>query len=81
MSQLFYFDKALKALQSGQTLTGKDGILIPLIKHLTEAVLSAELESHLAHIDPDKRHSGMVHLNRGNFRYQLIKTGSVEVSV
>ncbi len=23
----------------------------------------------------------MVHLNRGNFRYQLIKTGSVEVSV
>ncbi len=81
MSQLFYFDKALKALQFGQTLTGKDGILIPLIKHLTEAVLSAELESHLAHIDPDKLHSGMVHLNRGNFRYQLIKTGSVEVSV
>ncbi len=32
MSQLFYFDKALKALQSGQALTGKDGILIPLIK-------------------------------------------------
>ncbi|WP_274617191.1 hypothetical protein [Yersinia enterocolitica] len=30
MSQPFDFDKALKALQSGQALTGKDGILTPL---------------------------------------------------
>ncbi|WP_075356681.1 transposase, partial [Yersinia enterocolitica] len=37
MSQPFDFDKALKALQSGQALTGKDGILTPLIKQLTEA--------------------------------------------
>lgn len=48
MSQPFDFDKALKALQSGQALTGKVGILTPLIKQLTEAVLSAELDSHLA---------------------------------
>ncbi len=48
MSQPFDFDKALKALQSGQALTGKDGILTPLIKQLTEAALSAELDSHLA---------------------------------
>lgn len=48
MSQPFDFDKALKALQSGQSLTGKDGILTPLIKQLTEAALSAELDSHLA---------------------------------
>ncbi|KJX44033.1 hypothetical protein SG79_18215 [Enterobacter hormaechei subsp. xiangfangensis] len=48
MSQPFDFDKALKALQSGQALTGKDGILTPLIKQLTEATLSAELDSHLA---------------------------------
>ena len=48
MSQPFDFDKALKALQSGQSLTGKDGILTPLIKQLTEAALSAELHSHLA---------------------------------
>ena len=54
MSQLFYFDKALKALQSGQTLTSKDGILTPLINQLAETVLSAEFESHLAHVDPDK---------------------------
>lgn len=38
MSQLFDFDKALKALQAGQALTDKDGILTPLIKQLTEAV-------------------------------------------
>ncbi len=37
MSQLFYFDKALKALQYSQTLTSKDGILTRLIKQLTEA--------------------------------------------
>lgn len=48
MSQLFDFNKALKALQSGQESTGKDGILTPLIKQLTEAALTAELDSHLA---------------------------------
>lgn len=48
MSQPFDFDKALKALQSGQALIGKDGILTPLIKQLTEAALAAELDSHLA---------------------------------
>ena len=48
MSQPFDFDKALKGLQSGQSLTGKDGILTPLIKQLTEAALSTELDSHLA---------------------------------
>lgn len=47
MTQPFDFDKALKALQEGQALTGKDGILTPLIKQLTEATLSAELDSHL----------------------------------
>lgn len=48
MSQPFDFDKALKVLQSGQALTGKDGILTPLIKQLTESSPSAELDSHLA---------------------------------
>lgn len=47
MTQLFDFDNALKALQNGQALTGKDGILSPLIKQLTEAALAAELDSHL----------------------------------
>lgn len=48
MSQPFDFDKALKALQDGQALIGKDGILTPLIKKLTEAALAAGLDSHLA---------------------------------
>ena len=44
----FNFNEALKALQSGQPISGKDGVLAPLIKQLTEAALEAELESHLA---------------------------------
>ena len=48
MSNEFDFDKALKALQSGKAITGKDGVLTPLIKKLTEAALEAELDSHLA---------------------------------
>lgn len=58
MSQPFDFDKALKALQSGQVLTGKDGILTPLIKQLTEAALSAELDSHLAQDVETNRKNG-----------------------
>ncbi|MEX9226050.1 IS256 family transposase, partial [Providencia rettgeri] len=39
-----------------QALTGKDGILTPLIKQLTEAALSAELDSHLLNdLDANRR--------------------------
>ena len=48
MAEKFNFDAALKALQSGQPITGKDGVLAPLMKQLTEAALEAELHSHLA---------------------------------
>lgn len=58
MSQCFDFDKALKALQSGQALTGKDGVLTLLIKWLTEAALAAELDSHLAQDVEAKRKNG-----------------------
>ena len=34
--------------RNGKNLTGKDGILAPLIKQLTEAALEAEVESHIA---------------------------------
>ena len=47
MTNEFNFEQALKSLQDGKALTGKDGILSPLIKQLTEAALSAELEQHL----------------------------------
>ncbi len=43
----FGFDEALKSSQAGQPLSGKDGILTPLIKQLTEAALAAELEAHI----------------------------------
>lgn len=43
----FDFEEALKAIQSGKPLMGKEGVLTPLIKNLTEAALEGELESHL----------------------------------
>jgi putative transposase len=39
---------ALSQLKSGQCLTGKDGILTPLIKELLEAALEGEMEAHIA---------------------------------
>ena len=44
----FDFDEALKEIQEGKPLLGKQGILTPLIKNLTEAALEAEMDSHLA---------------------------------
>jgi len=58
MSEEFNFKKALLALQSGQDLTGKDGILTPLIKQLTEAALTAEIETHLEKDEPANRKNG-----------------------
>ena len=43
MTQPFDFDSALKQLQSGKPLVGQKGILTPLIKHVAEATLQAEL--------------------------------------
>ncbi len=54
----FDFNKALDALRNGQDLTGKDGILTPLIKQLTEAALKAELDAHLASDDTVNRKNG-----------------------
>ena len=48
MKEKFDFEQALKAIQSGQSISGKDGVLAPLVKQLTEAALEAELDSHLA---------------------------------
>lgn len=43
----FDFQKALQSIQAGEPLLGKEGILTPLIKNLTEAALEGELDSHL----------------------------------
>jgi len=56
MTEKFDFEEALKALKSGQAITGKDGVLAPLIKQLTEAALEGEIESHIADdVVPNRR--------------------------
>ena len=96
MTNEFDFEKALKALQSGQAITGKDGVLAPLIKQLTEAALEAEVETHLAHaVSPNRRNgkstktikssSGSFELETprdraGTFEPQVIKKRQTHVS-
>ena len=57
MTQSFDFNKALAELQSGKGLTGKNGVLTPLIKQLTEAALK-ELEQHLGAEPQPNRKNG-----------------------
>ena len=96
MKQKFNFDKALVALRSGQPISGKDGILAPLVKQLTEAVLEAELDSHLAQeVLPNRKNgktsktlktsSGNILLNTprdraGTFEPQLVKKNQSSIS-
>lgn len=74
MSKDFNFDEALTALRNGQDLTGKDGILTPLIKQLTEAALKAELEAHLAGDEAPNRKNGStrktIKSTSGNFELE-----------
>jgi transposase-like protein len=58
MSDKFNFEEAVKAIQSGQDITGKDGVLTPLIKQLTEAALEGEMESHIARDVAKNRRNG-----------------------
>jgi len=52
------FEKALEAIQNGQALLGKEGILNPLIKQLTEAALEGEIDSRLAQNIAANRRNG-----------------------
>lgn len=54
----FNMEAAIKALREGKDLNGKDGILTPLIKQLTEAALKAELDAHLAGEETPNRKNG-----------------------
>ena len=47
MKKTFDLEEALEAIKAGASIDGKDGVLTPLIKQLTEAALEAELETHL----------------------------------
>lgn len=48
MNEKFDLNEALEQIKAGAKIDGKDGVLAPLIKQLTEAALEAELESHLS---------------------------------
>ena len=96
MTEPFDFNKALKAIQSGQAISGKDGVLAPLLKQLTEAALEAELESHIADdLVPNRKNGksqktlktseGRIDLNTprdraGTFEPQIIKKHQTSVS-
>ena len=43
----FDFNDAVKDIANGKSISGKDGVLAPLVKQLVEAALEAELESHI----------------------------------
>ena len=54
----FDLDEAIAHIKAGKPLNGKDGLLTPLIKQLTEAALQAEQEAHLASDDQPNRKNG-----------------------
>ena len=48
MNTQFDLNEALEQIKAGAKIEGKDGVLAPLIKQLTQAALESELESHLS---------------------------------
>lgn len=48
MERRFNLEEALEQIKAGAKIDGKNGVLAPLIKQLTEAALEAEIESHLS---------------------------------
>ena len=48
MTEKFDFEQALADLKAGKPITGKDSVLGPLVKQLTEAALEAKIDTHLA---------------------------------
>jgi transposase-like protein len=70
----FDFSAALKGIQEGKPLLGREGILTPLIKNLTEAALEGELDSHLGKEIAANRRNGKsrktIKSLNGNFELQ-----------
>ena len=54
----FDLQQALEDLKAGKPLNGKDGLLTPLIKQLTEAALKAEQAQHIASDPGNNRKNG-----------------------
>lgn len=47
--------EAIKKLKAGKPLSGKDGVMMPLIKRIVEAALKGEVEAHLDAEPPETR--------------------------
>ena len=47
--------EAIKKLKAGKPLSGKDGVLMPLIKNIVEAALKGEAEIHLEAEPPEAK--------------------------
>jgi putative transposase len=58
MTNQFNMDEAIKALRKGKDLTGKGGVLTPLIKQLTETALTAERDQYLRQDVGQNRRNG-----------------------
>src|SRR5579871_84823 len=63
--------EAIAGLKSGQPLTGKDGVMTPLIKQILEAALEGEKESHLF----DCQQEGQTNRRNGKLK-KTVKTGT-----
>jgi transposase-like protein len=76
MEKGFNFEKAVQELLSGKKLTGKDGVLTPLIKELVETALEAEINSHLK----EEHESGKSNRRNGyNTKTIKISSGKFEL--
>ena len=67
MTEKFDFEQALEALKAGKPITGKDRVLSPLIKQLTEAALEAEIDTHLAQ-EVNANRKMQTYLNQNSMR-------------
>jgi len=65
-----YQEEAISQLKSGQSLTGKDGVLTPLIKKILEAALEGEMDTHLL----DCREQGLSNRRNGK-QTKTVKSG------
>lgn len=64
---------AIKRLQNGDPLEGKNGVLAPLLKRLVEAGLNGELDGHLKNRDDPNRRNGKMS--------KLVKTAFGQVDI
>jgi putative transposase len=63
--------EAIDRLKSGESLTGKDGILTPLLKEILEAALDGEMDAHLS----DCKDEGIPNRRNGKLQ-KTMKTGT-----